>query len=415
MILYSASFADDPSQLRAEVAEPNSVLVVTDSNRKRARRWTGTRDVYGETERVDQTALAKDENDNRLEVFPGAGTDAFTVTQTPGVAVSTSSYGDPGFYQPELRGARAFDGDVDTAWEVGQHADVLGQRIRVDLDRPITTDHVNLVQPQVGKTDRYLTAVDVSFDGGAPVRVQLDDSSRTPAGQTVTFPSRTFSRMEITLADTNVGGDFAPPNYNSVGFAEIRLRDDAPGAHDVHADEIVRMPTDLVDAAGTKAADRPLVYQMSRERNVVVPPRYSQDELALVRRLRVPDARTFGLRGTARLDPDAPDDVLDALLGIPDASAGGITVTSSQHLPADLAARGSSAFDGDPVDRLEHRHRFARGSVARRRHASTGDVRPPRPPGGGRWAALGAHRAADRRRRRDAHGGGARDRRRQGR
>ncbi len=63
----------DPAQLQAEVAQPNSVLVVTDSNRKRARRWTSVRDVYGETERVDQTALVKDENDNRLDVFPDAG------------------------------------------------------------------------------------------------------------------------------------------------------------------------------------------------------------------------------------------------------------------------------------------------------------------------------------------------------
>jgi hypothetical protein len=88
---------------------------------------------------------------------------------------------------------------------------------------------------------------------------------------------------------------------------------------------------------------------MTRERDVQVPPRFSQDEVALVRRFRVPDARTFGVRGTARLDPAAPDDVLDAILGIPGADAGGITVTSSQHLPADVNARGSSAFDGDPA------------------------------------------------------------------
>jgi hypothetical protein len=347
VVLYSASL--DPAQLQSEASEPSSVLIVTDSNRKRARRWTSTRDDVGETERVDQSALVRDENDNRLDLFPDAGTDASTVVQTPGVAVSTSHYGDPGFYQPEVRGTRAFDGDVDTAWEVGAHAKVIGERLRLDLDQAITTDHVNLVQPQVGPNQRYLTAVDLRFDGGAPIRVDLDASSRTPTGQTVTFPSRKFSRLEITLADTNVGDSAAQPFFNSVGFAEIRLRDDAPGAQDVHADEIVRMPTDLVDAAGATAASRPLVYQMTRERDVQVPPRYSQDEVALVRRFRVPDARAFGARGTARLDPAAPDDVLDALLGIPGADAGGITVTSSQHLPADLAARGSSAFDGDPA------------------------------------------------------------------
>ena len=57
------------------------------------------------------------------------------------------------------------------------------------------------------------------------------------------------------------------------------------------------MPTDLVDAAGAAAADRPLVYEMSRPRTVVVPPRYSQDEVALVRRFRVPDARAFARAG----------------------------------------------------------------------------------------------------------------------
>ncbi len=51
---------------------------------------------------------------------------------------------------------------------------------------------------------------------------------------------------------------------------------------------------------------------------MVVPPRYSEDETALVRRFRVPDARVFGGGGTARLNPAAPDDVLDSLLGIPE-------------------------------------------------------------------------------------------------
>lgn len=347
VVLYSASL--DPSQLSSEVAEPNSVLIVTDSNRKRARRWTSTRDVYGETERIDQTALVRDETDNRLELFPGAGTDAFTVTQTPGVQVSTTHYGDPGFSQPEVRGARAFDGDVDTAWEVGAHTKVIGERLRLDVDQPITTDNVNLVQPQVGPTARYLTAIDLRFDGGAPIRVTLDQSSRTPAGQTVTFPQRTFSRLDVTLVDTNVGDSAAQPTFNSVGFAEIRLRDDAPGSEDVRAEEIVRMPVDLVDAAGAQVSDRPLVYQMARERNVVVPPRYSEDEVALVRRFRVPDPRSFGLAGSGRLNPAAPDDLLDTLLGIRTAGNGGITVTSSEHLPADIAARGSSAFDGDPA------------------------------------------------------------------
>ncbi len=316
------------------------MLIVTDSNRKRARRWTGVLNNLGATERADETPLVKDENDNQLDVFPDQTTDAQTVVQTPGVEVTTSRYGDPGFYQPEYRGSRAFDDDVNTSWQVGAHADVIGERLRLDLDQPITTDHVNLVQPLVGPNQRYVTKVDLSFDGGAPITVDLGDASRTAAGQTVTFPSTKFSRLDLRIADTNVGDEHAAPYTNSVGFAEIRLQDNAPGSAAVRADEIVRMPTDLVDAAGAKAADRPLVYQMSRSRAVLVPPTSSADEVALVRRFRVPDARTFGMRGTARLATDAPDQALDAVLGIPDAGAGGITVTASQHLPGDIASRG---------------------------------------------------------------------------
>ena len=63
-------------------------------------------------------------------------------------------------------------------------------------------------------------------------------------------------------------------------------------------------------------------------------PHLVSDELALVRRFRVPDACTFGTRGSARLATDAPDATLDALLGIPDAAAGGITVAASGICPA---------------------------------------------------------------------------------
>jgi arabinofuranan 3-O-arabinosyltransferase len=346
--LYSASYAGDARALRREIARPGSVLVVTDSNRKRGRRWGSIKDVEGPTERTDQVALTKDESDARLDLFPGAGSRTQTVVQSPGAAVSTTRFGNKITYWPEMRGERAFDGNVDTAWEVGDHASVLGEKIRVDLDRPITTDHVNLVQPLVGPRARYLTRVTLTFDGGHSTTVDLHEASRTAHGETVRFRRRTFDRFEITVDDTNVGDTFDYPTSNNVGFAEIRLRDDARGAQDVRATETVRMPTDLVDAAGSLAAERPLVYEMSRSRNVVIPPRYSQDEEALVRRFRVPDARAFGLGGTVRLATAAADDTLDDVLGVPGADAGGITVRASEHLPGDVRARGSAAFDGDP-------------------------------------------------------------------
>ncbi len=390
VVLYSGTYAGRPARLKSEIAQPGSLLVVTDSNRKRARRWTSVRDTSGETERVDQSALVKDENDNRLDLFAGAGTDAQTVVQTPGVAVSTSRYGDPGFYEPEYRGARAFDGDTGTAWEVGAHTKVIGEKLRLALDRAITTNQVNLVQPIVGPNQRYLTQVDLSFDGGAPITVDLTDASRSPTGQTVTFPTRTFHRLDITIADTNVGDDSAQPFSNSVGFAEIRLRDDAPGSAYVHADEIVRMPTDLVAAAGSAAADHPLVYQMTRQRTVVIPPHFSQDEVALVRRFRVPGARVFGARGTARLATDAPDDDPRCRAG----DSGSRRRGDHGHRVAASAGRHPGARVGRvrrrPHHELEHRLRCTGGPVGRRHHAATGHVRSPRPAGRRRRPALGA-------------------------
>ena len=107
--------------------------------------------------------------------------------------------------RPRTAPARAFDGDVETAWRGGAFGAAIGQKIRVDLDDPITTDHVNLVQPLNGARDRYITKVQLRFDGGAPVDVELDASSRTATGQTISFPPRHFRRLEIEVTGSNDG------------------------------------------------------------------------------------------------------------------------------------------------------------------------------------------------------------------
>ena len=57
----------------------------------------------------------------------------------------------------------------------------------IPRSRPTTC---GLVQSLVGRIDRYITRVDLTFDGKDPVTVDLDDASRTPEGQTVVFPAR---------------------------------------------------------------------------------------------------------------------------------------------------------------------------------------------------------------------------------
>lgn len=349
-ILYSASYADDPAALRRRVGN-DGTLVVTDSNRKRARRWSTVRDNYGYTEQAGETPLVQDPSDARLEVFPGAPDSAFTVTQQRGVkSVQATHYGNPVSYTAEDRAERALDGDPQTAWRVDAFANDVGEKLRIRLDHPITTDHVNLLQPINGPRNRWITEATLTFDGKHPVKIALDGRSRdvSGAGQDVSFPKRTFSTLEIRIDADNIGARFTYGGVSAVGLAEVRMRADKAGSRDVGIDEVIRMPTDLLSATGASSLQHPLVLSMTRDRQYPVPPR-TDPELELTRAFSLPTARAFAFSGQLRLDPVAPDDVLDRLVGIPDAQHGGITATSSEHLDGDARARASSAFDGNPA------------------------------------------------------------------
>ena len=347
-IFYSASYSGDLAKLRARIGS-DATLVVTDTNRQQARRWSTVRDNLGYTEQAGQTPLVQDLGDARLEVFPGAPASAFTVMEQRGVrSVQASHYGNPVSYTGEDRAARALDGELFTSWKVGAFANVDGEKLKIDLDHAITTDHVNLVQPLNGPRDRYITKITLIFDGKYKVSRTLGPDSRdlSGKGETVTFPKRRFSTLEIRIDGTNVSRRFAYGGVSAVGFSEIRLRDDRPGSSDVRVDEVVRMPTDLLGAAGTSSLQHPLVIAMTRDRQYPTPPRYDP-ELHLVREFSLPTDRSFALSGTVRMNPTAPDDLIDRLLGIPGADQGGITAVSSQYLDGNPRARASSAFDGD--------------------------------------------------------------------
>ncbi len=354
LIRYTASFAGDPHALQQATAG-NSVLVVTDTNRKRAQRWDNVNYNVGYTERPGEPRLVTDTNDNQLVVFPAAGENSSTVMEQRGVKVSATGYGSQALYLPADRPARAFDGDLTTAWTVGAFQAVDGQRLRADLDHPITTGTVNLVQPQTGPRDRFITRATLRFADehgnpvGSNVTVDLGPASRIPVGQTVSFPRRRFSRFEIVVDADSLGPQSTYPHASGVGFAEIRLHDDTTPNRAVGVDEVVRMPTDLVTSPGARSTTHPLVYEMTRLRTVLAPPNTTDEEPALVRSFTVPSARAFGVVGTARLAPGAPDSVIDQALGIPGATIGGVTANASEHLTTTALARASSALDGDPT------------------------------------------------------------------
>ena len=337
LVLYSAS--DSADALRQRAAR-GAVLLVTDSNRRRGRRWTSVRHNAGATTPAGERPLVTDLTDNELPVFGPAGDDTMTVVDPRGgVRAQASSYGNPFSFTPEERAANAVDGDPTTAWRTAAFSEAVGERLVLTFDRPITTDHVTLLQPTAGQINRSITQVRLRFDDGTSFDAALDDTSNRDPGQRVVFPSRTFSRLTLEIRADNAG---SPPRYGgltSEGFAEVRVGDAPP-----RLDEIIRPPTDLLDAVGAASADLPLTYLFTRQRSTPTDPTRSDEELSIIRAIDVPTGRSFGLLGTARLSAWASSSTLDQVLGVTGASAG-----AAARLQGDRTARGSSAFDGDPT------------------------------------------------------------------
>jgi arabinofuranan 3-O-arabinosyltransferase len=342
-ILYSASFAEDPDALDDLLDTPGSQLVVTDTNRRAARRWGSVRENDGYTERVGEEPLEKDPADNRLDLFPGAGDDSYTVTEQVGSAtLSASNYGNPVSYTPSDRALHAMDGDPATAWRVGAFDEPRGEYLEVVFDDPVSPGEITLLQTQ-RQANRWITGVDLSFDGGEAMSVALDDSSRSQPGQRIDVGDRTFSTLRVTIAETNIGRLDRYTGVSDVGIAELGVVGVEP------VGEVVRPPTDLLDASGEASIDHSLSYVFTRRRanpaEVVV-----EDEESQLRRLvEGPVTRGYQVFGTARLAADLPAQSVDRLLGMPSLDEGGVQVSSSAQLAGDPLSRATSALDGDPA------------------------------------------------------------------
>ena len=347
-ILYSAAFAEDPEGLQAALDE-GAALVVTDSNRKRARRWGTIRENEGATERAGEDPLVDDPTDNRLEVFPGADDDAFTVSeQSGGATISASAYGNPVTYTAGDRAYFAMDGDPQTAWRAQAFGDVIGTFVRIELDEATTTGQVRLLQPIVQDRNRWITEVELRFDGPdgtSRETVALDDDSRREPGQEIRFDERTFDSLEIEITEDNIGPRPKYDGLSGVGFAEIGI-EGADGG-DLVLREWIRPPVDLLEAAGDDSIDHALQYVFSRQRTNPAEVVRVDEEAAMARIVVLPTGRSFALSGEARLSARVADQVIDRLVGLPNAEDGGVTASSSARLPGDLTSRASSAFDGD--------------------------------------------------------------------
>ncbi len=342
-IFYSSSFAKHPRKEKS-IYDKNAQLVVTDSNYLTQRRWGTVRENVSYIEQPGQPVLTQDPTAHSLHVFPHESSSNQTVAKLYGVKhVIATSYGNPISFVPENKPYNAIDGNLSTVWTTGAFENPIGQRIRIEIGRSITTNHIVLVQPLKGPRDRYITKIKITFQEDKRVwsmEQTLNRSSRTAAGQTVTFPTSTFQTLEIRIQAINLVHEIYYSGVSGVGFAEIGI----PG---VNLREVIRMPQDLLDFAGKSSATHPLTYIMHRRQAPPVPPR-TDPELNIVRQFYLPTSRSFSISGTARISALIPDITIDQLLGRPGSNGSGITVTSSGRLPGDLNARGSMALDGNP-------------------------------------------------------------------
>lgn len=337
-IYYAGTLDADPAELAALIGQ-GATLVVTDTNAKQSFRWATLQENAGAIETASQPPDTTDPSDFPVDLFPGAPADAQTTTDQEGVSsVTASSYGNPVAYLPEDRASQAMDGNLDTAWEVDPSGSPDGQWWQATFTGPVDTDQVNLVQPRTGDTSHYITRVTLTFDGRHPFTTDLGSASRTPAGQTITFPKRSFTALRIRIDGVNgpASAGIGPP----VGLAEVRV-----AGQELH--EVVQMPGDLLSSAGAGSLSDRLLLVMDRQRTDQISPR-SDPEAALSRSFTLPTARTFTLSGTADISTLIPDNLIDCLVGTTACDGSQGTFDSSGRLPGDLDAGAASAFDGNP-------------------------------------------------------------------
>ncbi len=334
-IRYSASLADQPRALVAAVDDAVAVIV-TDSNRARARHWRSSQDTTGFTEYADPRLdpIEPVSGDERLPVFGTSDPDTTTVAIQRGpVTAAATSYGEPFAYLPEHRPFMAIDGDPETAWLVGEHGDPTGEMLRLYLEQGV--DRVFLLQPNRPNARRITELTVVGGDASGPIadmptRIALDERSLVAPGQPLDISPRIRS-LDLTIEAVGDGIPGTASAVSGVGFAEVSS---ALGP----TSEIIRPPTDALLIAD---ADTPLAFTFTRLR---VDPmnRWRDDpEPSLQREFELPGARTFDVSATVHIDARTSDVELAGLFGWP--------AVASSRLTGSVRNAGVAALDGDPA------------------------------------------------------------------
>ena len=191
-----------------------------------------------------------------------------------------------------------------------------------------------------GAVVRYVTKARLRFDDEVARCDNGRDYAGPEPGQVVELGRpRTFKTLDIEITGANDG---TLPSYGAqpgVGFVEV-------GIDGVRVDEVLRLPTDLLDAAGR--APQSTTSPSSSPETESTPPR------------RTAQTRSSRSHGGSRCPPVAPSPstVRPASPASPPTPPSTRrwaarllrpNATSSSRLPGDPRLRGASAIDGDPT------------------------------------------------------------------
>jgi arabinofuranan 3-O-arabinosyltransferase len=331
LIRYSAS--GQPEQAAGSESSPATPVIVTDTNRKQAHQWRGSRDVTGMTEDVGPAVLDDDLADHRLPVFPDLAAERFTTAAQRGpVTAIASSYGDPITYRPEDRAFAAVDGDLSTAWRVADRGEPVGERIQLNITDGSAPSRLSVVQDQAAGAGRWIAQVRVRTSSGQ-IDVALDDTSRSNPGQAIDLPPGSGDWIEVEITGTSTGTRPEYPELGPVGFAELRVDELRPTT------EVVVLSSDTADVGS--ATDTSIV--LTRWRADASDPVRRDPERTIEREWLSASSGLFSVVGTARLTAHPTDDQLAALLGFT------ATPIASGSLPGAPLAAAWTAFDSDPT------------------------------------------------------------------
>lgn len=333
-IRYAAEVTSSERTLNEAIRDNTTTLIITDSNRLRGQHWFSLKDNVGAIEIPGNPAIPNDESDARLLPVEPTSERSLSIGEFRGAKnVWATGYGNPITLTPEYRAVNAFDGDFNTAWMMSHGVTNDPSIIGIELDKPLAPSQIWLRQETNNPGWRRIHQVELTFDNSRTLRVDLDETSLSGQGQLIELDGQDFTTFELQVLS-------AEPGSGRVGFSEITI----PG---VVVEELVHLPTDLIAALDTELYSHPLRVVLNRlwvDPSDVV---RADPEERISRVLGFTAPIDLTLAGEARLSPQAPEELIDRLVGIPTLEAGGFVFRSSAHLASSLESRAAAAFDGN--------------------------------------------------------------------